>query len=108
MASLTHQRCFNHFQREAVARCTGCRQFFCRECITEHDDRVVCSACLLKLAKVPLTKRRGFAGTMRTAQFLFSLVLLWFFFYLIGEGLLSIPTAFHDGTLWHASWLDTK
>ena len=47
--------------REAVARCPECTQFFCRECITEHDDRVLCSACLKKLARVPLTRRPGFA-----------------------------------------------
>jgi len=108
MPSLIHQRCFNHFQREAVARCLGCQQYFCRECVTEHDDRVLCATCLLKLTQPPLTQRRGFAGLVRLAQCLFSLLLLWFFFYLAGEGLLSIPTSFHEGTLWHMNSLDRK
>ena len=100
MADLTYQRCFNHAQREAVARCPGCGQFFCRECIAEHEDRVLCAACLRKLARVPLLRRRGFAGVVRLGQGLAGLLLAWFFFYLIGEALLAIPTAFHEGTLW--------
>ena len=51
MQNLAHQRCFNHAVREAVARCPECGQCFCRECITEHDDRVVCAACLKKLTR---------------------------------------------------------
>ena len=108
MTSLTHQRCFNHSQREAAARCLGCRQFFCRECVTEHDDRVLCAACLEKLTKPQLTQHRAFVGAVRFAQCLFSLVLLWFFFYLAGEGLLAIPTSFHEGTLWRVNWLDKE
>jgi hypothetical protein len=34
------------------------------------------------------------------------LILAWFFFYLIGQGLLSLPSSFHEGTLWHIKWLD--
>ena len=105
-SSLIHQRCFNHAQREAAARCPECGRFFCRECITEHDDRVICSLCLRKLARVPLLKRRGFAGAIQLSQCLLGLLLAWFFLYLIGEALVAVPTAFHEGTLWKASWLD--
>jgi hypothetical protein len=106
MENLAQQRCFNHFEREAVARCLECRQFFCRECITEHDDRSICAACLQKLAKPPLTKRRAFVGLMRALQCLGGILVAWFFFYLAGETLLGIPTSFHEGTLWHVHWLD--
>jgi hypothetical protein len=108
MPSLTHQRCFNHSEREAAARCTGCRQFFCRECVTEHDDRVLCAVCLQKLAKPPLTQHRAFVGALRVAQCFLSVLLLWFFFYWVGEGLLRIPTSFHEGSIWHVNWLDTE
>ena len=103
MRDLSFQRCVNHATREAVARCPSCEHFFCRECITEHDDRVICAACLRKLERTPLLKRRGFAGLVRLAQCLLGLLLAWFFFYLIGESLLALPTSFHEGTLWHAS-----
>src|SRR3979409_1386896 len=108
MPSLLHQRCFNHATREAVARCPECGQFFCRECVTEHEDRVVCSACLKKLARTPLSRRPAFVRGLRFAQCVASLVLVWFFFFLIGEGLLKIPTSFHDGTIWQVHWLDKK
>ena len=108
MEDLAYQRCLNHAAREAVARCPHCGQFFCRECITEHDDRVICAACLKRLARVPLLRRRGLAGAFRFVQCLAGVVMVWFFFYLIGEGLLSLPASFHEGTLWKVDWLDKE
>jgi hypothetical protein len=108
MQNLLHQRCFNHAAREAVARCPECGRFFCRECITEHDDRVVCSACLKKLAKLPLARRPALVNAFRFVQCVAALVLAWFFFFLIGNGLLKIPTSFHEGTLWQVKWIDQK
>jgi len=106
MRNLAEQRCFNHAQREAVARCPSCENFFCRECITEHEDRVICAGCLRKLARVPLLNRRGFAGLIRGSQLMFGLIAAWFFFYLIGEALLAMPTSFHEGALWgEGNWL---
>ena len=106
MPSLAQQRCLNHAQREAVARCPECAHYFCRECITEHDDRVICAACLAKIARGPLPRRRSFAGLLRAAACAAGLLALWFFFYLIGTGLLAIPSSFHDGTLWQTSASD--
>jgi hypothetical protein len=106
MPPLIHQRCLNHAQREAAARCLDCGRFFCRECVTEHDDRLICAACLRKLARTPLLKRRGIAGVLRIAQCLVGLVLAWFFFYVVGECLLALPTSFHEGTLWQATMFD--
>ena len=108
MPSLTHQRCFNHSQREAAARCVECRQYFCRECVAEHDDRIVCASCLQKLAHRPLARRPAFVGVLRLVQCAFGVLLLWFFFYLVGEGLVAIPSSFHDGTLWHVNWVDQQ
>jgi len=48
MQDLTHQRCHHHQFREAAARCPECGRYFCRECITEHADRVLCASCLGK------------------------------------------------------------
>jgi hypothetical protein len=33
-------------------------------------------------------------------------VLLWFFFYFIGETLASMPSKFHEGSLWKVNWLE--
>jgi uncharacterized protein (DUF983 family) len=108
MQNLHHQRCFNHATREAAARCPECGRFFCRECVTEHDDRVVCSACLSQLARKPVDQRPAFARLARFGQYVAGLLIAWFFFYLIGEGLLRIPAQFHDGTLWQVNWIDRK
>ena len=105
MRSLSHQRCFNHAAREAAARCPACSQFFCRECITEHDDRVICAACLKKLVRPPLTQRRGFVGALRIMQVFLGVAVVWLFFHTMGAALLSIPSAFHDGTVWKPAWI---
>jgi hypothetical protein len=104
--TLIHQRCFNHSTREAAARCPECRHFYCRECITEHDDRVICAACLKKFAKQPFSKQRGFIGVLRLIQLLTSVFLVWLFFYWCGQTLLSLDSSFHEGTIWRKQWLD--
>ena len=100
MNTLSRQRCFNHTLREAVARCTECTQFFCRECITDYEDRVVCAACLRKLVGVQTHKsfRAGWIVTGLACAAGFAL--LWFVFYCFGALLLSIPASFHEGSLW--------
>lgn len=108
MESIATQRCFNHAEREAVARCPECGRFFCRECVTEHDDRAVCAPCLKKLARVPLFKRRGMVRLVHLAQVAASVLFVWFWFYLVGQGLLSLPDAFHEKTLWQVPWLEKE
>jgi uncharacterized protein (DUF983 family) len=108
MQDLAHERCFNHAAREAVARCPECGRCFCRECITEHEDRVVCAACLKKLTYKPLTQRPAFVHILRLAQCALGILVAWFFFFLLGEGLLKMPDAFHERTLWQANWLDKE
>jgi len=108
MSSLSQQRCFNHATREAVARCPECKQFFCRECITEHDDRVVCAVCLQKLTRRPPRRPFGLAQFWLLAQGVVGFLVLWYFFFLIGNSLLKLPDSFHAGTLWQANWMDAK
>lgn len=99
---IAHQRCYNHASREAAARCPECRRFFCRECVSEHEDRVLCASCLKKLTKRRLIKKYHLGGVMKTIQVMVSLLLLWFSFYLVGKILLTIPSSFHEGTLWRS------
>lgn len=106
MQNLAQQRCFNHAEREAVARCPECGRFFCRECVTEHDGRALCAACLKKLVRVPLLKRRGVMQFLHFAQGVAGVVLAWFCFYLLGERLLSLPDEFHEQTLWQVPWVE--
>jgi len=108
MRDLASQRCLNHAEREAVARCPACSQYFCRECITEHDDRVMCANCLRKLARIPLVKGRDWANAFAYARCLLGILAAWFFFYLAGQSLLSLPTSFHEGTFWQVQWWHEK
>jgi hypothetical protein len=97
--------CLNHPVREAVARCPECRGYFCRECITEHDERVICAACLRKLVQPKTTRRRSFAPLLRVVAAGASLLIAWMVFYWVGQALLLIPSNFHEGTLWKESLL---
>jgi hypothetical protein len=101
--SLLHQRCFHHSQREAAARCPECGRYYCRECVTEHDDRLICAACLKKLGKTPLTQRGAFVAVVRMFQWCVGVSTAWLVFYLIGRLLVSIPDSFHEGTLWKSA-----
>jgi hypothetical protein len=101
MQELAFQRCTLHWQREAVARCPECTRFYCRECITEHEGRVVCAGCLKKLIRPVEAKRRHpFRFFMNTVKFISGIIILWLFFYYIGRILMAIPASFHDGTFW--------
>jgi hypothetical protein len=100
MASLIHERCFNHARREAVARCPECGRFFCRECVTEHEGRVVCAACLgAQLHPAPI-RSSLFGRLLLGFQVVVGLSGLWLIFYFLGEVLLTLPSSFHEGTVW--------
>jgi hypothetical protein len=107
-SDLALQRCFNHANREAAARCPSCRQYFCRECVTEHEDRVLCTACLRSLVKRGETKRSAFSMAARFGQCVLGILVAWFFFFLVGEALLRLPASFHATDLWQPSWIDAK
>jgi len=108
MPALVHQRCFNHALREAAARCPACERFYCRECVTEHEDRIICAACLRQAARPPFTQRRGFVAVSRAVQLGGALMLTWLFFYAVGKSLLAIPSSFHEGTVWEQKLLEGR
>jgi hypothetical protein len=108
MSDLARQQCSNHPGREAIVRCPSCHRDFCRECVTEHDDRVVCSACLKKLTRPELEQRPAFGRIVRVIQCALGILIAWFFFFLIGESLLKLPDSFHEGTLWQLHWIDKE
>ena len=74
----------------------------------EHDDRVLCTACLNKLARTPLTKRAGFANFLRLCQCAIGILITWFFFFAIAEKLSREPNTFHKQTLWRVPWINRK
>lgn len=108
MNTLSAQRCFHHSLREAVAHCPECRHFYCRECITEHDDRVICASCLRKLADVTEKKQASFAWVPPIVQLSVGVSIIWLFFYFFGAALLSIPSSFHEGEVWVEKWWQSE
>ena len=42
--------------REAAARCPHCQGTFCRECVTDEDDKLACPPCLRRMARPPAPK----------------------------------------------------
>ncbi len=100
MPSLVQHRCLNHAAREAVARCPECRRYFCRECVTEHDGRAICSACLARLTQVAERKPLRLRWLTTPMAVALSLTVAWLFFYGVGRVLVKIPAEWHEGTVW--------
>jgi hypothetical protein len=96
VATLRQQRCVNHPQREASARCPECGRFYCRECITEHDDRVLCASCLAKLAVAKAARKARWAWIPRVVLAVVAFLVVFTILFAVGDFLVSIPSAFHD------------
>ena len=77
------QQCWNHESREAVCRCPGCARSYCRECVTEHEARLLCAACLRKALPDEVSQRRGMPRVVLLAG---GLLLAWVLFLGIAAG----------------------
>jgi hypothetical protein len=53
-------------------------------------------------------RRRSFTGAVQFLQCALGVLAAWFFFYLAGEVLLSIPASFHEGTLWQTGRFESE
>lgn len=91
MTALIHQRCWHHGDREAVVRCPQCRRFYCRECVIEHDGRMICAACVDR-GESAGGDRSGMA--VWTALGVGGFLLAWAVFYYLGMALERIPSDF--------------
>jgi hypothetical protein len=110
MSTLGFHYCFHHLEREAVAQCPDCKRVFCRECITEHEDRIICASCLQRLVRAESgsTAPRSFSWAFVTVPMRITMALCvgWLCFYTVGRLLLSLPSEFHSGAVWgHAGEL---
>jgi hypothetical protein len=84
------QRCWNHELREAVCLCPQCGRSYCRECVSEHDFRLLCAACLQSLSRAarPVAKARFGLASLAFAGFLLG----WLLFFLGGEAVMTLST----------------
>jgi hypothetical protein len=85
-----HQRCWNHQTREAVCRCPACGRGFCRECVTEHQARLLCAACLAAIARTVKPKTGGLQKLRPALMTMAGILLAWTIFYAAGESLILI------------------
>jgi hypothetical protein len=94
------ERCWNHTAREAVCRCPGCARFFCRECVTEHDARLLCAACVAGQVARPrrdsFVRRRLLGPAAATG----GLVAAWTVYYGVARVLVEIARSVGEQR-WH-------
>ena len=95
--TLAQQRCFTHEWREAAVRCPGCQRYFCRECATEHDGRLLCLQCLAAAAVARANTAPARAVVAWTAAALAGLVVAWVVFFYLGALLARTAFDFHTG-----------
>jgi hypothetical protein len=94
------RRCARHVTREAAARCPGCGEFFCRECVVEHAGKLLCVACLSRSTAAREKRQHRLAVLRRGASATLGALMLWLVFYWVGVIILKMPPDFHDGTVW--------
>ena len=76
--------------------------------MAEHDDRMFCASCIEKLLRPSSSMRISFSDIFAGAQSLLGIVITWLVFYYLGQMLLSLPSSFHDGTLWQAGFWEGR
>lgn len=98
--SVPQQHCWNHPVRGAVCRCPICHRPFCRECVSEHDSRLLCAACIKAAVSAPdQAGRRRTASLLWPAVALVSTLLAWAAFFSLGHIIMeSVRLA--DRTAW--------
>lgn len=104
MTAFARQVCLNHPLREAVAICKECARSFCRECIAEHDDRLICASCLQKLTRAAVKPARRWPRALGAlVKSIVGFVLAWLCFYSVGRSLVQMPSTFHEDFL-NSTW----
>jgi hypothetical protein len=102
MSDLARQQCFRHPGREAVVRCPSCHRDFCRECVTEHEDRYLCSECLARQAVEVARPKRRVGVSVGALLALAGLLTAWSVYYGVAWYLVTRGTADYSHRVWHA------
>jgi hypothetical protein len=100
MSTLAARRCVQHVAREAVARCPACAGDFCRECVVEHEGRLLCASCLtLEIAQAK-PSRLAWSRWRDVVTTVGCFVLLWTALYFLGTIVKAMPGELHEGSVW--------
>lgn len=84
------QRCWNHEAREAACRCPQCGRSFCRECVTEHESRLLCATCLRSAAQAAAARRGKLRRLAAAGMTLTGVILAWAMIFGAAEGLITV------------------
>ncbi len=96
--NLAARRCLVHSDREAAARCPSCHQYYCRECVVEHDTQFLCAACLQRAIEAGGTPTSALFDWLSPLRLLLGFAGAYVSFYLIERILLLIPVNVYNGT----------
>ncbi len=89
---VAQQKCVLHPSRSAAGRCPECEEYYCRECITEHEGRVICASCLEEVTGDEAEEEFDWSLLLEVLKATGGFFLCWFFFYAIAQLLLKIST----------------
>ena len=82
-----------------MCRCPACGRSFCRECVAEHEQRLLCAVCL-DAAVHTLPPARGRRLLARVALAVVGILLAWMVLFCAGESILTFT-----GRLEQTAWL---
>ena len=88
--------CFVHESREAVALCLECRHSYCRECVVDHDGRLICAACLGRLQKAAAASTGRLRRALSYTSVMAALLLCWIVFYMAGRAFMLTEPPRHS------------
>jgi hypothetical protein len=78
-----------------VSLCVECRRAYCRECVVDHDGRLICAACLVRLRAPSAGGSRALQRTFSAAGMAVTLLLCWIVFYMAGRLLMTAEPEHH-------------
>jgi hypothetical protein len=96
--NLAARRCLVHPDREAAVRCPSCHQYYCRECVVEHESRFLCAACLQKSIAAGTKRSALRSDWLSPLRLLLGFAGAYLSFYVIERILLLIPVNVYNGT----------
>ena len=84
------QHCWNHEAREAACRCPACGRSYCRECVSEHEGRLLCAACLSAVVARSEQISGGFGKLAPPGMIAAGILLAWLIYWAAGAGLIGL------------------
>ena len=77
-------------------RCPECHRYYCRECVIEHQGRMICGECVARTGVANSTPMALAPSALLVAA-VGGLLLAWLVFYYLGAMLARIPSDFFGG-----------